>query len=135
MKKIKLGVFPLVFLSLIFASCNKSANLDSAKLDELNHAKAEEELLRFEEALTYGISYLEEGQAIVIWKEGEKYDWDVMEIQDTRNMAESRKGHDCESSIALTFARCVKDLVDDGKCVTVGSDNGVYWGDVLECPK
>ncbi len=128
------NTFFIALLSIAFFSCNKSATLDSEMLNKANHADPNEELIRFEEALTYGISLLQENETIIIWKSGEKYDWDVKDIHEFRNLNANRKDHDCESSSALTFAKCVKKLVDDGKCVTVGSDNGVYWGDIVDCP-
>ena len=124
----------IALLSMLLFSCNKSITLDSDMLNKVNNAEAREELIRFEEALTYGISLLQENETIVIWKSGEKYDWDVKDIREYRHLNANRKDHDCESSSALAFAKCVKKLVDDGKCVTVGSDNGVYWGDVVDCP-
>lgn len=111
-------------------SCNtKGVDLEQSTEEQINFEE-------FQNTLIYAISLrnVAENEKLVVWKVNGKYDWaSTLNTNFKESKVELKAEHDCESTSAYSFAKCVKKLIDDGKCVKVWSSNGTYYGDVIDC--
>lgn len=131
MKSLRFNLIAVIVTILSIASCSDNSN-EIQTINPESQLLAAFEKSQLDDNVMVVRGFNSDGSVDFELKDG----WEAAWSDDFQKSFSLKPGDELCKGGGISFAKCVRDAVDDGKCVTVYKDSeGTYHGVESKCPE